>query len=78
MGTKPGLEKERVKEDIVCDGDGISHEAQEASDRFAIHIPPDPYADIKDMVSDAVSINHKEPQGLTESIIIPFIRRARQ
>jgi hypothetical protein len=78
MGTKPALEKERVQRDIVYDDDGISDEVHGPSDRFAIHLPPDPYADIQDVVSDALSMNHKEPQGMTESITKPFIRRPRQ
>jgi hypothetical protein len=77
MGAKPVLEKERVREDIVCNGDGISGEVHEPRGQLAIHLTPDPYSDITDVVSDAWSVNHKERQGLTELIAKPFIRRAK-
>jgi hypothetical protein len=70
MGTKPALEKERVQRDIVYDYDGISDEVHESRHPSKIDITPDPYSDVRDVVSDAWSVNCKESQGL--------IRRARQ
>jgi hypothetical protein len=70
METKPALEKEKVKEDIVYDDDGIAGEVHEFRHPSKIDITPDPYSDIHDVVSDAWFVNSKESQGL--------IRRERQ
>jgi hypothetical protein len=64
MAVKAALESKTIQEDIVCDHDGIYEDRYESSDQFAINPTPDPYSDIKDMVTDYWPVNDKQALGL--------------